>query len=86
MLLFGGKKMIVTNCAVNKCNENVVLILRGWLPMSDSGIIWRGEQIKGGRNPLFFSLAFGAQQKHREKLLVVDVLTCFHYNFSDSFN
>lgn len=31
-------------------------------------------------------LAFRHQQKYREKLLVVGILTCFHYNFSVSFS
>lgn len=87
MLLFGGKKIIVTNSAANKCNENVVLILRSSQPMSDLGIIERGgSKSRMGGIRSFFSLAFGTQQKHREKLLVVDVSTCFHYNLGDSFN
>lgn len=46
MLLFGGKKIIVTNSAANKCNENVVLNLRSSQPTSDSGII--GSMDRGG--------------------------------------
>ena len=81
-----GRKKIVIKSSVNKCNENHLYSEKftACLTSIARSIKWGASRSR--RESIRAFLAFGDQQKYRKKLLVFDISTCFHYNFSVSFS